>query len=78
MRRYGPYIGEQERLDKMFTYHPPKDDQAERYNEIRGGAKALAAVILALTPFSEEQNTALEKLSEVMFWANAAIARNEQ
>lgn len=30
-----------------------------------------------LTPKSREQSTALTNLDQVVFWANAAIARNE-
>lgn len=26
-RKYGPYMFDEETLDKNFTYHPPKEDQ---------------------------------------------------
>ena len=67
----------QKRLDNDFTYHSPDGDQADRYLVIRGEAKKLAETIVKLTPPSREQSVALTKLEEAVFWANAAIARNE-
>jgi len=64
-------------LDKVYTYHPPKGNQQERYVTIREMAKAFAALILGATPTSREQSLALTKLEEVVMWANSAIARNE-
>jgi len=66
-----------ERLKREYTYHPPKTGQAERYEEIRDRARALAAHIARGTPESREQSLALTKIEEAVFWANAAIARNE-
>jgi len=76
-RKYGPYMFDEETLDKNFTYHPPKEDQWERYELILATAKSFASLILAMCPYSEEQSMALTKLDEVVFWANASIARNE-
>lgn len=64
-------------LTKRFTYHPPKNNQPERYVGLRGAAKGLAELIVELTPKSREQSLALTKLEEAIFWANASIARNE-
>lgn len=76
-RKYGPYMDDEEKLERDFTYHPPKEDQAERYELIRASAKSFAGLILSMCPFSREQSLALTKLDEVVFWANASIARNE-
>jgi len=64
-------------IENNFTYHSPKDDQNERYILLRNSAKNLAINILERTPQSREQSLALTKLEESIFWANAAIARNE-
>lgn len=64
-------------VDNVFTHHPPFGDQVARYHQIREKAKELAALILATTPPSREQSTALTKVQEGMMWANAAIAINE-
>lgn len=66
-----------EQLDKIFTYHAPKDDQPERYVAMRDQAKELAYNIVKNTPPSREQSLAITHLEEAIFYANAAIARNE-
>lgn len=71
------YEVQQEALDKRFTYHASHGDQPERYVEIRKMAKDLAIVLQVRCPPSRELSLALTKLDEVVFWANAAIARNE-
>lgn len=68
---------EQADLAKNFSYHPPKDDQAERYVALRGNAQTLATEIHFFCPPSRERSLALTRLEEAVFWANAAIARNE-
>lgn len=65
------------RLENTFTYHSPKNDQPFKYEILRNEAKALAFNIVSLTPPSREQSLALTKLEEAIFYANAAIARNE-
>lgn len=64
-------------FEKIYTYHEPKGDQADRYKIIRDRAKSFAKVIDENTPASREQSLAFTKLEEAVFWANAAIARNE-
>jgi hypothetical protein len=71
------YTVDEKRLDNNFTYHAPKDDQIERYHELRETAKAFARRIMELTPPSREQSLALTQLEDATMWANAAIARNE-
>jgi hypothetical protein len=62
-------------LDNRFTYHPPKAGQPEIYQEIREHARALAHLVNARVPDGPEQATALAKIEESVFWANAGIAR---
>jgi len=64
-------------IERTFTYHSPKDDQPERYVKLRDEAKNLAYLIVRNTPTSREQSLALTHLEEAIFYANAAIARNE-
>ena len=66
-----------QQLENTFTYHPPKDDQGDRYVALRGSAKNLAYEIVSFTPPSREQSLAITHLEEAIFYANAAIARNE-
>lgn len=66
-----------ERLERDFTYHAPNQDQIPRYEGIRDAAKIFARALVKATPPSREQSLALTALDEVVFWSNAAIARNE-
>jgi len=69
-------ISEQD-IYNRFTYHAPTGDQPEKYVRLRAHAKELAMLILYNCPDSREQSLAITKLEESIFWANAAIARNE-
>jgi hypothetical protein len=64
-------------LDNIFTYHPPKGDQVDRFSDIRQSGKELAEIIVDSCPPSPERSTALAKVREAIMWANAAIACNE-
>jgi len=64
-------------IKNNFTYHPPKGDQPQRYEEIRGSAMLLADLIDLTCPDSREKSLAFTKLEESVMWANASIARNE-
>lgn len=64
-------------LNKRFTYHKPKNEQPERYKFIREQARELACNFDQECPDSREKSLAMTKLEEAVFWANAAIARNE-
>ena len=64
-------------IENRFTYHPPRGDQAERYGEIRRLALDMETALAERCPESRELSTALTKLDEMVFFANAAIARNE-
>ena len=68
---------DEEELKKRFTYHPPKGDQVERYEYLRGAALEFARIIVEKTPYSREQSVALTLLEQAVMMANAAIARNE-
>jgi hypothetical protein len=63
-----------EELDEYFTYHPPQGDQAERYQELREGAKTFAMLLLHCTKPSADQTAAIRKLRECVMTANASIA----
>ena len=66
-------------LKNRFDYHVPiiELDQTDRYEKIRNKAKNFARYLISVTPDSREQSLAITSLEEVVFWANAAIARHE-
>lgn len=61
-------------LDHLFTYHPPRPRDIEKYQAIREAGKAFATVMLANTPPSADQADALRKIREAVMTANAAVA----
>lgn len=62
-------------IDTRFTYHPPTPGQPEKYEAIRKNAREMAYLLYAVAPESRELSLALTSLDEVVFWANAAVAR---
>jgi len=74
---YDPSPEVLKRLDNDFVHHPPFGGQAERYTRVRSELKEVATILAYHCPPSRELSLAFTKLEEAMFWANAAIARNE-
>lgn len=63
-------------LRNRFTYHPPSDDETiARYANIRRSALVFAQMLNESVPDGREKSLAITHLEEVVFWANAAIAR---
>ena len=68
---------EKKDLENRFTYHAPKEGQPKKYEAIRSEALTMASGINILCPEGREKSLAITKLEEVVFWANASIARGE-
>ena len=64
-------------IENRFTYHAPKEGQAERYVTLREAARDMAALIDLECPDSREKSLAITALEECVMWANSAIARRE-
>lgn len=65
-------------LANRFMFHPPKNAaQGQKYEMVRSIAHSVAVAVSDMTVPSRELSLAITKLEEFMFWANAAIARNE-
>ena len=77
MSKYNPTDDEMNNVGHNFKYHPPKDDQPERYNKLRNMAQQLAYEYMLNAPKSRELSLALTNLEQSIMWVNAAIARNE-
>jgi hypothetical protein len=67
-----------ERIDDVFTYHPPEHDQIPRYENIREGAKAFAEILIQNTYPGADQHAAMRLLRECCFTANASVALRGQ
>jgi hypothetical protein len=60
--------------DYVFSHHHATPEKLAHYEAIHEGAKRFAAVILAHTPSSLDQTTALQLLRETSMIACAAIS----
>jgi hypothetical protein len=58
----------------VFSHHNPTPDTLVHHDAIHAGAKRFAEIILAHTPPSIDQTSALHLLREAAMMANAAIA----
>ncbi len=65
-----------EQLAKRFMHHKPSAEVGDKMSDIRQSCCTLAQQIVNTTPEGREQSLAITKLEEVMFWANAALARS--
>ena len=64
-------------LETRFTYHPPTPERHDNHDRIRIACKSLAAFLHREVPEGREKALAITNLEQVMFWANAGIARQE-
>lgn len=63
-------------IDNRCSYHPPTPEKVDKHGMVRQSVQGLMEILSDTLPQSREASVALTKLEEVMFWANAAIARN--
>jgi hypothetical protein len=67
-----------EDLYNRFSYHSPANEETGKAHEaIRSMCLAIAEDLTMRLPHGREKSLAITKLEEAMFWANAAIARNQ-
>lgn len=64
-------------IDHRFDYHRPDADKVKAHEGIREFSRELAHHFDRVLPPGREKALAITKLEEVMFWANAAIARSK-
>lgn len=63
-------------LNNRFDFHPATTpERQEAHTIVRERCATLAGSLGDLLPEGREKALAITKLEEVMFWANAAVAR---
>lgn len=65
-----------DRIERDFTYHPPRDGQPALYEALRNRFRELAHFIADNVPHGREQQMALTDLERASQAANAGIARH--
>jgi hypothetical protein len=66
-----------EDIDNRFAFHPATtEEKANAHTSIREHCRNLAHTINNNVPDGREKSLAVTGLEEVMFWGNAALARN--
>lgn len=63
-------------LENRFSYHPPRNDNDRLDHQlVKAYLKRAADVVNERVPDGREKSTAMTKIEEAMFWANAGLAR---
>lgn len=64
-------------ITNRFAYHQPSSAERRQAHEtVRASCRSLAEYLNTELPEGREKSLAITKLEEVMFWANAALARS--
>jgi hypothetical protein len=67
---------EYEDLENRFNFHPATDPEVgQRHQNVRNRCLHLATELSKVVPPGREKTLMITKIEEVMFWANAGIAR---
>lgn len=64
-------------LHREYEYHAPTPEKAVLHSMVRQKVAAAADYIDSNVPNCRERSIAFTKLEEAMFWANAAVARED-
>lgn len=66
-----------EDIANRFEYHAPTtEEKRNNHTSIREACRTAADCVNATCPEGREKSLAVTHLEEAMFWANAALARN--
>lgn len=65
-------------LDRRFNFHAaPDEEKRDAHTSVRRGCRDLADFLNEKLPDGREKSLAITHLEEVMFWGNAALARQD-
>jgi hypothetical protein len=68
------FMSDAEILTELFTYHPPNEVTAPRFQAINRAAKNFAEVVLETCMPSADRSAAIRQIREARMTANAAVA----
>lgn len=65
-------------IENRFAFHTATtDEKRDAHTSVRQQCRQLADALNEQLPEGREKSLAITKLEEVMFWGNAALARNK-
>ena len=64
-------------LQNRFRYHAPDETRGMRHERVRNSIGQLADQLDGELPDGREKSLVMTNLEQAMFWANAAIARQQ-
>jgi hypothetical protein len=65
-------------IEHRFAFHAATtDEKRDAHTSVRQACRRLADQINEQVPEGREKSVALTKIEEAMFWANAALAREQ-
>jgi hypothetical protein len=67
-----------ERIEFDFDHHAPDEDRAKDHANVRALLKRTAQTLALNLPDGREKSLVITHLEEAMFWANAAVARQDR
>lgn len=70
----GREMSDEDKIQQLFTHHPPTPYTGPRFETIRSAAKHLAEIICANVPRGADRSAAIRKVREAVMTANAGIS----
>lgn len=65
-------------MDRRFNFHAaPDDEKRDAHTSVRRGCRKLGDFLNEKLEDGREKSLAITHLEEVMFWANASLARQD-
>lgn len=65
-------------MDRRFSFHAAPDaEKRDAHTSVRRGCRNLGDFLNEKLPDGREKSLAITHLEEVMFWGNAALARED-
>lgn len=69
---------DRDEISRRFRHYAPTEERAAQHVDVRSALAEAAGHLADTLPEGREKSTAITKIEEAMFWANAALARQAE